>query len=85
MAAGTFRRVAGQKVVTTLEPATEYYVAEKYHQQASPCTRKLAFITTKPLRMCPLACSSSIAMLIITISVCQPVAVDPQCFKQHFV
>lgn len=31
--AGTFRRVVGNKVVTTLEPATDYYIAEDYHQQ----------------------------------------------------
>lgn len=42
--AGTFRRVVGNKVVTTLEPATDYYIAEDYHQQVRrsplvPCLR----------------------------------------------
>lgn len=31
--AGTFRRVAGKKVVATVDPATDYYIAEDYHQQ----------------------------------------------------
>ena len=30
---GTFRRVAGKKVVTELEEAGMYYTAEPYHQQ----------------------------------------------------
>ena len=30
---GTFRRVAGKKVVTELEEAGMYYSAEPYHQQ----------------------------------------------------
>jgi peptide-methionine (S)-S-oxide reductase len=33
LAAGTFRRVAGKSVVSELEPAGPYYVAEAYHQQ----------------------------------------------------
>jgi hypothetical protein len=33
LAEGKFRRVVGSKVVTTVEPATDYYVAEDYHQQ----------------------------------------------------
>lgn len=33
LAAGTFRRVSGKKVVTPIEPATDYYLAESYHQQ----------------------------------------------------
>ena len=28
-----FRRVLGTKVVTTIEPAQDYYLAEDYHQQ----------------------------------------------------
>ena len=28
-----FRRVVGSKVVSELEPASDYYVAENYHQQ----------------------------------------------------
>lgn len=28
-----FRRVMGQKVVSELQPASDYYVAEEYHQQ----------------------------------------------------
>ena len=28
-----FRRVLGTKVVTTIEPAQDYYLAENYHQQ----------------------------------------------------
>ena len=28
-----FRRVLGKKVVSELEPASDYYVAEAYHQQ----------------------------------------------------
>lgn len=30
---GMFRRVDGSKVVTTVQPATDYYIAEDYHQQ----------------------------------------------------
>ncbi|GAB4816032.1 hypothetical protein N2152v2_003078 [Parachlorella kessleri] len=33
LAAGAFRRVVGNKVVTSVEPATDYYIAEDYHQQ----------------------------------------------------
>ncbi len=33
LAQGTFRKVRGRSVVTELEPAGDYYVAEKYHQQ----------------------------------------------------
>lgn len=33
LAEGTFRKVAGRKVVTELEEAGLYYVAEPYHQQ----------------------------------------------------
>ena len=33
LAQGTFRKVRGKKVVTELEEAGMYYVAEKYHQQ----------------------------------------------------
>lgn len=28
-----FRRVIGSKVVSELEPASDYYIAENYHQQ----------------------------------------------------
>ena len=28
-----FRRVLGKKVVSELEPASDYYIAEGYHQQ----------------------------------------------------
>ncbi|KAL4419752.1 hypothetical protein ABPG75_006850 [Micractinium tetrahymenae] len=33
LAAGSFRPVVGKKVVTTIEPAGDYYLAEAYHQQ----------------------------------------------------
>ncbi len=33
LAQGTFRKVRGRSVVAELEPAGDYYVAEKYHQQ----------------------------------------------------
>ena len=33
LAEGSFRRVAGKKVVAELADATMYYVAEPYHQQ----------------------------------------------------
>lgn len=33
LAEGTFRKVGGKKVVTELEEAGLYYVAEPYHQQ----------------------------------------------------
>ena len=33
LAEGSFRRVAGKKVVSELADATMYYVAEPYHQQ----------------------------------------------------
>ena len=33
LAEGSFRRVAGRKVVAELSEATMYYVAEPYHQQ----------------------------------------------------
>ena len=33
LAQGKFRKVRGNKVVTELEEAGFYYVAEKYHQQ----------------------------------------------------
>lgn len=33
LAKGTFRPVQGTSVATTIEPATDYYLAEDYHQQ----------------------------------------------------
>jgi peptide methionine sulfoxide reductase MsrA len=33
LAEGTFRPVAGNRVVTTIEPAADYFIAEDYHQQ----------------------------------------------------
>jgi peptide-methionine (S)-S-oxide reductase len=33
LAAGTFRRVVGKAVVSEVEPAGPYYLAEPYHQQ----------------------------------------------------
>lgn len=30
-----FRKVLGSKVVTELQPAGDYYIAEKYHQQVN--------------------------------------------------
>jgi peptide methionine sulfoxide reductase MsrA len=33
LASNVFRKVLGSKVVTELQPAGDYYIAEKYHQQ----------------------------------------------------
>ena len=42
LAKGTFRRVQGTSVATTVEPATDYYLAEDYHQQVwADCMRGL--------------------------------------------
>ncbi len=35
---GVWARFMGKKVVSELKPAADYYLAENYHQQASPHT-----------------------------------------------
>ena len=53
LAKGTFRPVQGTSVATTIEPATDYYLAEDYHQQVwADCVNRVDVVILHCMGVC---------------------------------